>query len=198
MARPREFDEEAVLDAIMETFWRHGYEGTTAQNLVDATGLGRGSLYAAYVDKEGFFEQALLRYRMRAQRHAEQLRQPGTAIERLREMMLEIVDGDLSATERRGCLATNSAIEIAGRDPRVAELVRLNFAILTQGIEDTILRGQKTGEIRGDAEAEDLALFIFSTVQGLRVLTKTARAQDRNRLSAVIEHALKTLTERAS
>jgi len=60
MGRPREFDEERVLDAVMETFWCQGYEGTSTQDLVDATGLGRGSLYAAYANKDGLFEQALV------------------------------------------------------------------------------------------------------------------------------------------
>ena len=47
MARPREFDEDAVLDAVMDTFWHYGYEATSAQDLVQATGLGRGSLLSS-------------------------------------------------------------------------------------------------------------------------------------------------------
>lgn len=194
MARPREFDEDRVLDAVMETFWRNGYEGTSAQDLVDATGLGRGSLYAAYANKDGLFEQALLRYRRRARGHVDQLREPGSPIARLRELMKGVVDADLGASEKRGCLATNSAIELAGRDPHVADLVRQNFAILTHGIEETVRRGQAAREIRADVDAETLALFIFNVVQGLRVLTRTTLVRDRDKLTAIIEHALTTLT----
>lgn len=193
MARPREFDEEVVLDAIMKTFWRHGYEGTTAQHLVDATGLGRGSLYAAYSDKQGFFEQALMRYRREAQSQADRLQQPGLAADRLREMMLHIIDSDLNAPETRGCLATNSAVEMATRDPRIAQLVAANFAVLTNGIEQVILRGQKTGEITDKADASDLAFFILNTVQGLRVLARVSDMRDRNRLCAVIDQCLEVL-----
>lgn len=194
MARPREFDEDRVLDAVMETFWRNGYEGTSAQDLVDATGLGRGSLYAAYANKDGLFEQALLRYRRRARGHVDQLREPGSPIARLRELMKGVVDADLGASEKRGCLATNSAIELAGRDTHVADLVRQNFAILTHGIEETVRRGQAAREIRADVDAETLALFIFNAVQGLRVLTRTTLVRDRDKLTAIIEHALTTLT----
>ncbi len=194
MARPREFDEERVLDAVMETFWRYGYEGTSAQNLVDATGLGRGSLYAAYASKDGLFEQALRRYHKRAQGHVDQLREPGSPVERIRALMQGIVDADLGATERRGCLATNSAIEVASRDPHVADLVRGNFNILTRGIEETIRRGQDTGEIRSTTDAETLALFVFNAVQGLRVLTSTASSQDRAKLTTIIDQTLAVLT----
>lgn len=194
MARPREFDEERVLDAVMETFWFHGYEGTSAQNLVDATGLGRGSLYAAYGSKDGLFEQALRRYHKRAQGHVDQLREPGSPVERIRALMQGLVDADLGATERRGCLATNSAIEVASRNPHVADLVRGNFNILTRGIEETIRRGQDTGEIRSTTDAETLALFVFNAVQGLRVLTSTASSQDREKLTTIIDQTLAALT----
>ncbi|MPR07517.1 TetR/AcrR family transcriptional regulator [Microvirga tunisiensis] len=194
MARPREFDEERVLDAVMETFWRNGYEGTSAQDLVDATGLGRGSLYAAYANKDGLFEQALLHYRKRSRANVDQLRREGSPTQRLRELMVDIVNADRDAREQRGCLATNSAIEMAGRDPRVADLVRQNFAILTRGIEETVRRGQATGEIRPDADAAVLALFIFNAVQGLRVLAQTTRPKDRRKLTAIIDQTLAALT----
>lgn len=190
MARPREFDEDRVLDAIMDTFWRNGYEGTSAQDLVDATGLGRGSLYAAYRDKKGLFEHALVRYRTQAQANAEQVRRPGSPVRRIREFLQSIVDADLKAPEKRGCLATNTAIEMAGRDPRVAELVRQNFRILIDGIEDVIRRGQALGEIRNSTDAETLALFVFSTVQGLRVLARTATSNERKKLFALIDQTM--------
>ncbi len=194
MARPREFDEERVLDAVMDTFWRSGYEGTSAQALVDATGLGRGSLYAAYANKDGLFEQALLRYHKRAQAHVDQLRQEGSPMTRLRELMTDIVEADLNAPEKRGCLATNSAVEMAGRDPHVADLVRQNFTILMRGIEQAIRRGQAAGEIRPEGDAAVLALFLFNAVQGLRVLAKTFRPDDRPKLIAVIDQTLTALT----
>lgn len=177
----------------METFWRTGFEGTSTQALVDATGLGRGSLYAAYVNKAGLFEQALRRYRRRAHDHVDRLRQPGSSLERLRDLMEGIVDADLVATEKRGCLATNSAIEMSGRDLRVADLVRDNFGILLHGIAETIRRGQETGEIRAGADPETQALFLFNAVQGLRVLAKTIPARDRVKLIAVIDQTLAAL-----
>ncbi len=179
-----------MLDAVMDTFWRNGFEGTSAQDLVDATGLGRGSLYAAYSSKGNLFEHALLRYHRQAQRHVEQLRKPGSAIERLRELMQNIVDTTLSTSDKRGCLATNSAIEMANRDPRISDLVRQNFSILARGIEETIRRGQDAGEIRSGADAKVLAMFILNAVQGLRVLTSAALAKDRDNLIAIIDQTL--------
>src|ERR1700751_5163231 len=51
MARPRKFDEAAVVQAARDQFWLHGFNGTSLDDLTDVTGLGRGSLYAAFTDK---------------------------------------------------------------------------------------------------------------------------------------------------
>ena len=44
MGRPREFDEEVALTEIMNVFWAKGFEGTTLNDLVSATGMKKGSL----------------------------------------------------------------------------------------------------------------------------------------------------------
>jgi hypothetical protein len=51
MARPREFDPDAALDGAIGVFREHGCEGSSAQMLVDAMGIGRQSLYATFGDK---------------------------------------------------------------------------------------------------------------------------------------------------
>lgn len=194
LARPREFDENQVLDAVMTTFWRKGYEATSAQDLVDATGLGRGSLYAAYANKSGLFEQALHRYNQESRKNVERLEAATNVLVGLRELLLSVVNADLGEPENRGCLATNSAIEMAARDPHVADLVRQNFAIVTAGIRDAISRGQEDGEIRTDRDAEGLALFVFNTMQGLRVLSRTARPKEQGALVTIIDQTLEAIT----
>ena len=62
MARPREFDEDRVKEALTRVFWEKGYEATTMQDLVDATGLLKGSLYGAFGDKQALYMIALAHY----------------------------------------------------------------------------------------------------------------------------------------
>jgi TetR/AcrR family transcriptional repressor of nem operon len=63
MARTREFDTDAALARAMDVFWCHGFEGTSIQDVVEATGVQRGSLYAAFGNKEGLYLAVLDRYR---------------------------------------------------------------------------------------------------------------------------------------
>jgi len=63
VVRPREFILEEVLDKAVETFWSKGYEATSIQDLVENMGIQRGSLYAAFGDKQCLFLTVLDRYR---------------------------------------------------------------------------------------------------------------------------------------
>ena len=58
MARPRRFDEQAVLRAARERFWATGYAATSVGDIVAVTGLGKGSLYGAFGDKHRLFVRA--------------------------------------------------------------------------------------------------------------------------------------------
>ena len=72
MVRPREFVEAEVVSAAMHVFWQHGYQGTSIQDVVDATGVLPGSLYGAFGDKRQLFVAALDAYTAtnnRARRH---------------------------------------------------------------------------------------------------------------------------------
>ena len=43
MARPREFDESAVINRALQQFWANGYEATSVDDLCAVTGLNRSS-----------------------------------------------------------------------------------------------------------------------------------------------------------
>lgn len=62
MARPREFDEAAALDAAMDCFWRNGYEATSVRDLAAQVRITGTSLYNAFGDKRSLFREVLQRY----------------------------------------------------------------------------------------------------------------------------------------
>ena len=61
MARAREFDEAAVLDAAIEKFWLCGYEATSVRDLADEMYIAGASLYNAFGDKRALYELAPIR-----------------------------------------------------------------------------------------------------------------------------------------
>ena len=62
MGRPREFEIEDALDAAAKAFWSQGYEATSLEDLMKATGLHKGSLYKAFGCKHDLFKSSLEYY----------------------------------------------------------------------------------------------------------------------------------------
>jgi TetR/AcrR family transcriptional repressor of nem operon len=173
LARPREFDYEKVLDKAVETFWSKGYEATSIQDLVDATGLHRGSLYAAFGSKQELFLAALDRYNnVVVQRLVELLDGEDSGRAAIRSFFASVIRHILTAGPLRGCLVTNSAVERGLCCPDTAGKVggcleRLELAFL-----DTLERMKAAGELPEEKDLRALARHLTSVLQGLLVIGK--------------------------
>ncbi|MEW1773657.1 TetR/AcrR family transcriptional regulator [Streptomyces sp. NPDC086777] len=192
MARIREFDTEAAVEAAMDAFRAKGYEGTSVQDLVVATGVGRGSLYAAFGSKEGLYLAAMDRYR---EKHALPLigilRSGAPARELVREVLLGTVDVIVQDGSRRACLIVGAAMERISHDPTVAAHVRATTTSLEDALFEVIVEARSKGELPAGRSPRDLARYLIATLHGLRVLG--AINPDRASLTAVAEVALDAL-----
>ncbi|MFG1813974.1 TetR/AcrR family transcriptional regulator [Kribbella sp. NPDC049174] len=193
MARPRTFSDSAVLDAAMDVFWEKGYEATTTQDLCERTGLQRGSLYNAFAGKHAIYEAAIKRYaETRAARQLQELAPAdGSVRERLRELMVAMIDLDLTDPGRRGCLALNAATETSGRTGDVSTLVHTQFKDLEEALTALIAVGQQTGELSADRRPRQVARMFQSAYYGLRVLAKVT--DDRQALLDVVDGTIAAL-----
>src|SRR5438093_13246949 len=118
MARPRKFDEAEVVQAARDQFWLHGFNGTSLDDLTDVTGLGRGSLYAAFTDKRALFLRALDDYAtaVMGQLLAD-LRDPEkSGRDRLVDHIRLITKLLTADTKDRGCRMAKAAAEIGATD----------------------------------------------------------------------------------
>ena len=172
MARPREFDESAVLDGAVRCFWRRGYEATSVKHLTAHTGIAAASLYNAFGDKRSLYERSLQRYV--AQSVADRIRRcealpPRQAIE---EFFREIVERSLNDRERRGCMLVNAALEAAPRDPPFRRQVAKALVDIETFFLTCVRAGQVDGAIARSSPPEDLARHLLGVLMGVRVLAR--------------------------
>ncbi|KUJ65222.1 hypothetical protein ACZ90_49555 [Streptomyces albus subsp. albus] len=192
MARPRAFDEDRVLTAAMETFWRHGYEATSTRDLCRSTGLGPSSLYNTFGDKRRLYLRALRRYDETATAgQLAILRRPGPVRDRLRAMMVHALDADLAGAGPAGCFAINAAVEVAGLDPEIRAEVHRNFVRVEDELCAVITLGQHSGELRRTPDPRVTARQVQSTYYGLRVLSRVQH--DRQALLDTVDSTLAVL-----
>lgn len=191
MPRPRTFDREEVLDRALDAFWCTGYEATSMQDLVDAMGISRASLYNTFGSKHDLFMDVLKHYEtQRMHRMIAALRDTSPVRRAIRNVFEHAAD-EAAATDRRGCLLTNTATELCARDAECAEVVQRTFARIEAAFEAALRRGQETGELPAALDAQALARFFTNNLQGLRVAAKTQ--PDRTALQDVVEVTMQTL-----
>src|SRR5262245_58937569 len=105
MARPRQFDPARVDEALLGVFWSRGYARTSIEELTQATGLLRGSLYAAYGSKEDMFRAAIRRY---VAELAAAVATEKTGLEGVQHILDTVVRLTLRDGDRRGCPILNA------------------------------------------------------------------------------------------
>jgi TetR/AcrR family transcriptional regulator, transcriptional repressor for nem operon len=192
MARPYEFNPDVAIDRAMEVFWQKGYAGTTPQDLLDAAGIGKGSFYNHFKSKHNIFELCLLRYRQaQADALVQFLKQPGPAKERLRKALQTLIAFDLEGPVRKGCMAVNTAAELATSDVRAARIVGEMFDRTESAFVQLVEDGQADGEFRRDIDAHALASLLFTLILGLRIAGLVANTPER--LERAIDAAVRAI-----
>lgn len=184
-----------VLDRAMQLFWSRGYAATSIEQLVARMGIQRGSLYATFGDKRALFFAAIERYdRVVTSRLLATLDDQASgraAIERFFRLKVALA----TAPRRpRGCLVTNSAAELASRDPETGTRVGAVLARIEAAFRRAVVRAQKAGEIDPGRSARALARFLTSSAQGLSVMAKTF--PDRATLDDIVDVILQVVDRR--
>ena len=175
MARPRTFDLEQVLDAALEAFWKRGYSATSMADLCKATGLGKGSLYQAFGDKESLYLAALERYLNGATAMTEELLAVGdTPLEGLRHWLEQMAHGICS--DNKGCFAVNALVEQGPSDGRACELLGNYKQGALDRLSDVVRAAQAAGQLDTGRDPLESARFLMTLANGLAVQGRHALA----------------------
>lgn len=145
--RPREFDEDAVVDAVMRLFAEKGFEASSLSEIVDLAGLNKSSLYNAFGSKEELFQRALRRYV--AQR--EEMLELATSGDGGLHDLLAVIDFAeaevLGPDGRRGCFAVNSTAELGFASDDVVELAARYRDTMRRQVQRPLERAADRGEV---------------------------------------------------
>jgi TetR/AcrR family transcriptional regulator, transcriptional repressor for nem operon len=191
MARPREFDQEAVLDAAVQCFWAHGYEATSVRDLIEKTGITGASLYNAFGDKRALYQRALDHYVEDSVvdriRRCEAL----APREAIGAFFAEIVRRSLDDHQHKGCMLVNAALDVAPNDPGFQRIVAAVLIRVEEFFLGRIQAGQVDRTITRSLAAKTLARHLLGVLMGVRVLARVR--PERALLEGVVSGALALL-----
>ncbi|MEM8534677.1 MAG: TetR/AcrR family transcriptional regulator [Chloroflexota bacterium] len=188
--RPRKFDINQALDAAMITFWRCGYQGTSLDDLTQAMGINRPSLYATFGDKEQLFLRAVDRYAEQYGGRANAALDKHThARDAIRAFFTAVITQLTDTSLPPGCLRVNSTLECIG----VNEAIQRKLVEQQFHLEETFLhrlqRAQDDGQIAPDEDVQALACFLAGTVNSLVV--RASVDANAERLQQMVDMAMR-------
>lgn len=171
MGRPRQFDEAEVLDAAMVLFWTRGFAACGMQDLQDATGLSRASLYNAFGSKQGLFVAVIAHYDRRVDAGLAPLLHASADLSTARTYLLEAL-----TTFRRhgsgGCLVVSTALAPVGADPDVRAATMAAGGRVRKAFASLVRQCQERGTL-GGADPERAADHLYALLHGLAALRAT-------------------------
>jgi TetR/AcrR family transcriptional repressor of nem operon len=178
VGRKREFDRDEALDRAMQLFWCKGYEATSVQDLLDEMGINRGSFYDTFGDKRSLFLAAIDRYNetflAKLRIGLESSNSPKSAIT---NTIKDLAARAAADAQRRGCLVTNSVVELAPHDSEAAGRAAWCLEQMEGVFYDALVRARTQGELGERHDPRTLARFLISSYQGMRVMSKIHRGQ---------------------
>jgi AcrR family transcriptional regulator len=172
MGRPASFDQAAMLETIQSVFWDNGYSATSLGDIMQSTGLGKGSLYGAYGSKQEMYLLAFSDYCDWAVADVrERLRgNDADAIVRLRAYVQAAAKGGVNA--RRGCMLAKGTAEVAGRFPDVDKIIERTFKAMERELVRCVRQAQSAGHIAADRDARTIGVTLLAVVRGMGSLAQ--------------------------
>lgn len=190
MAGVIRFDRDAALDAIMRLFWAKGFDATSIQMLEAATGLGRGSLYNAFGDKEAIFLAALRRYAETAAAPVSAFLNDAGVEHGLRRFFAAGIERMCEPGRPPGCLLVNSCAAASG-SPEGARFAAASLSGMEEAFAAAFAAAKSAGALPEYADARALARFFSAVTQSLALLRRSGA--DRETLEDVADTALRAL-----
>jgi TetR/AcrR family transcriptional regulator, copper-responsive repressor len=168
--RPRGFDVDAVLDRAVDTFWTRGFAATSLDDLCEAMGIARPSLYAAFGDKEALYLASVARFRGRmAELYIQAVRSKPTGRDGILAFFREAIARYTSGEVSRGCLGVCTAAVEAPSHPAVRTALAHLLKELDDAFAGTLRRARDRGELASDADIAALAALLSATLHSIAV-----------------------------
>lgn len=188
--RPRQFDEEQVLDELVALFWRQGFAQTSMADLVAASGVHKPSLYRTFGTKDELVVTVLRRYL--AERRAvldAMVARVRDGVDGVHDFLDRFESEVVDDPARNGCMVLVASSEFAGSLPGWDGFAVEYSAAFRELLRSLVVRAGVAGEpdpAVADQRAEVLVMAIF----GIQTMVRAGAGQASSHASFAALHAM--------
>lgn len=197
--RPRSFDESEVLERALQAFWTRGFDATSLDDLTEATGIARPSLFAAFGNKESIYVRAIERYgdRMRAAFDSSFTKE-ATLDQGLERFFLASIDMYCAGKEGpRGCFGFCTAPAAAVEHPAIRQALAGAIENTDARFEAELGHAMTRGELTDSADIQRLARTASAMLHSIAVRARAGAPRGELQLIArqAVEDILRGVTK---
>ncbi len=192
MGRPIEFDPDKALVDAMHVFWSRGFEASSMQDILKATGLSKSSLYQTFGSKQDLFDSCLEFYCNDSYSKFKEILNNSTSGREFIESLFKSITASCDSDEgKKGCFLMNTVSEFGKRDKHLAEAMNNQIKRVEQILAEAIKRDKTEKKLNQDLDEKALATYFITNMSGLRTMVKAGLSPKRT--EEVIKNILKIL-----
>ena len=190
MPKTETFNKETVIKQATEVFHHKSYSLTSMQDLVDATGLNRSSIYNSFGSKLDLYMECLKHYQSAFKCNLDKIfEKEKTPIKVIEAIFLLNVRSNIA--NNVGCLINNCTSEMANQEPIIKGFLDKNHNNMIQLFQDLIEKGQRENSINTNKSSYQYALYLVNSLQGLSI--SGIVMNDCNDLESIVKTTLSIL-----
>jgi len=191
MATKGDITREKILEAARSLFNTKGFGATTINDLVDASGLQKGSIYFHFPGKDALGLAVLEEARNSFMDFLADSLTGDSPCLCLENFFRNVMEKHLATGFVGGCIFGNTALEMGDSDMRYAEIIDQLFDQWIGMIERFVVAAQEKGELRADIPGNALARIIVAVIEGGIMMSRVKK--DEVPLRECLEVLRKTL-----
>ncbi len=181
---------QRIIDAAADLVHERGVAGVSLDDVLRATGTSKSQLYHYFTDKDDLIHAVIGRQRERVLSFHRPEFESLSSWDDLRRWRNMIVDTQAARACRYGCPLGSLVNELAELDEFARAQLSGAFSMWEEILADGLARMVEVGELRGDANTQDLAVSVLASLQGGLLLAEMGRSTRplEVALDAAIEH----------
>nr|WP_295928195.1 TetR/AcrR family transcriptional regulator [uncultured Dyadobacter sp.] len=178
--RPKIYDETAILDRAVDVFWDKGYANATADDLLAAMGIGKGSFYLAFKGgKEELFRKSMERVvELNFKSIREALGSCEDPVQFIRDFFMSLT-GDQSPVGNKGCYFGNALIQVSADDAGLKLIAAKYLHLLEEIFTEAVQKGKDLGLLTTKESAASLGAYLVNLWNGMNVTRRMETDQQK-------------------
>jgi len=164
-----------IIEAAAELFHKQGVGATSPDQIIEASGTGKGQFYHYFKSKEGLVHEVLQSHLDAIRTGAAPLKYEIESWQDLEQWFLAQVALQRRFGMTRGCPFGTIGNEVTENDELIRQDLSLIFEVVKNKLAAFFIKEKAKGRLSKDADEDQMADFCIATIQGAMLMGKIKR-----------------------